>query len=120
MKLVPAMQITLVIHPATNIMNLVNNNNKYLECLTHTGPKRLHMLYKYILSKFNAYNMNVHTHTHTHTHTHAHSHSHTCVHIHTRILGARGNSLSDTHIHTHHSLEGKKNKNKNNTIILTF
>ena len=33
-----------------------NNNNDYLECLTRTGPKRLHILYKYILSKFNAYN----------------------------------------------------------------
>ena len=36
------------------------------ERLTRTGPKRLHVLYKYILSKFNAYNMNAHTHTHTH------------------------------------------------------
>ena len=43
-----------------------NNNNEYLERLTRTGPKRLHVLYKYILSKFNAYNMNVHTRTHTH------------------------------------------------------
>ena len=32
-----------------------NNNNEYLERLTRTGPKRLHVLYKYILSKFNAY-----------------------------------------------------------------
>ena len=35
--------------------------NEYLERLTRTGPKRLHILYKYILSKFNAYNMNAHT-----------------------------------------------------------
>ena len=42
------------------------NNNEYLERLTRTGPKRLHILYKYILSKFNAYSMNLHTHTHTH------------------------------------------------------
>ena len=43
--------------------------NQYLERLTRTGPKRLHVLYKYILSKFNAYNMNAHTHMHAHTHT---------------------------------------------------
>ena len=42
-----------------------NNNNEYLEHLTHTGPKRLHILYKYILSTFNTYNMNAHTCTHT-------------------------------------------------------
>ena len=42
------------------------NNNEYLERLTRTGPKRLHILYKYILSKFNAYSMNLHTHTHMH------------------------------------------------------
>ena len=35
-----------------------NNNNEYLERLARTGPKRLHALYKYILSNFNAYNMN--------------------------------------------------------------
>ena len=39
-----------------------NNNNEYLEHLTHTGPKRLHILYIYILSTFNTYNMNAHTH----------------------------------------------------------
>ena len=44
-----------------------NNNNEYLERLTRTGPKHLHVLYKYILSKFNAYNMNAHTHSRTHT-----------------------------------------------------
>ena len=49
--------------------NSLNNNNEYLECRTRTGPKRLHVLYKYILSKFNAYNMNAHTHMHAHTHT---------------------------------------------------
>ena len=47
-----------------------NNNNDYLERLTRTGPKRLHVLYKLTLSKVNAYNMNAHTHTHTHAHTH--------------------------------------------------
>ena len=29
-----------------------DNNNEYLERLTRTGPQRLHVLYKYILSKF--------------------------------------------------------------------
>ena len=48
--------------------------NTYLERLTRTGPKHLHILYKYILSKFNAYNMNAHTHTHTHTRTRTHTH----------------------------------------------
>ena len=40
-----------------------NNNNEYLERLTRTGPKRLHVLYKYIFK--NAYNMNAHTHART-------------------------------------------------------
>ena len=47
-----------------------NNNNEYSECLTHTGPKRLHVLYKYILSKFNKYNKNTHTHMHAHKDLH--------------------------------------------------
>ena len=102
MKLVPATQITLVIHPATNIMNLVNNNNKYLECLTHTGPKRLHMLYKYILSKFNAYNMNVHTHTHMHAHSQTHTHACTYTHTHTYWVHAGTLSLTHTSTHTIH------------------
>ena len=41
-----------------------NNDDEYFERLTRTGPKRLHILYKYILSKFNSYNMNEHIHTH--------------------------------------------------------
>ena len=36
---------------------------EYLERLTRTGPKRLHVLYKHVLLKFNAYNMNAHTQT---------------------------------------------------------
>ena len=74
-----------------------NNNNEYLECLTHTGPKRLHVLYKYILSKFNAYNMTAHTHARTHTQrlahirTRARAHTHTHTHTHTsRISGQSG------------------------------
>ena len=46
------------------------NSNEYLERLTRTGPKHLHVLYKYILSKFSAFNMNAHTHTQTRAHTH--------------------------------------------------
>ena len=53
-----------------------NNNHEYLERLTRTGPKRLHILYKYILSKFNAYNMNAHTHARTHTDSHTHARTH--------------------------------------------
>ena len=37
------------------IVFISTNNNEYLERLTRTGPKRLRILYKYIvLSKFNA------------------------------------------------------------------
>ena len=54
-----------------------NNNNEYLERLTRTGPKRLHVLYKYILSKFNAYNMNAHTHARTHRPARTRTHTHT-------------------------------------------
>ena len=63
-----------------------NNNNEYLERLTCTSPKRLHILYKYILSKLSAYNMNTHTHTRAHTHTHTHTHIHTHIHTHTHTL----------------------------------
>ena len=54
-----------------------NNNNEYLERQTRTGPKRLHVLYKYILSKFNAYNMNAHTHARTHRPARTRTHTHT-------------------------------------------
>ena len=71
-------------HDHTHVDSNINNNNEYLERLTRTGPKRLHVLYKYILSKFNAYNMNAHTHTlaHTDSHTHARAHTHTHTHTH--------------------------------------
>ena len=52
-----------------------NNNNEYLEHLTRTGPKRLHVLFKYILSKFNACNINAHTHARTQRLAHAHTHT---------------------------------------------
>ena len=57
-----------------------NNNNEYLERLTRTGPKRLHALYKYILSKFNAYNMNARTHTRTHTQRLTHARTRALAH----------------------------------------
>ena len=50
--------------------------HEYLERLTRTGPRRLHVLFKYILSKFSAYNMNAHAHTQTRTRTHKHTHTH--------------------------------------------
>ena len=72
-----------------------NNNNKYLERLTRTGPKRLHVLYKYILSKFSAYNMNAHTRARTHrdSHTHARARTRTRTHTHTSVAyqGNQGN-----------------------------
>ena len=34
-----------------SFLNVNNNNNEYLERLTRTGPKRLHVLYKYIFVK---------------------------------------------------------------------
>ena len=58
---------TSTCQPQSNLHMTNNNNNDYLERLTHTGPKRLHVLYKYILWKFNAYNMNAHMHAHTQT-----------------------------------------------------
>ena len=58
-----------------------NNNNEYLELerLTHTGPKQLHVFYKYILSKFNAYNINARTHAQTQTRARMHTHTHTHI-----------------------------------------
>jgi len=55
--------------PSREVRCLANNNNEYLERLTRTGRKRLHVLYKHILSKFSAYNMNARTHARTHTDT---------------------------------------------------
>ena len=83
---------------------LYNNNNEYLERLTRTGPKRLHVLYKYILSKFNVYNMNAHTRTHTHriaharTRAHVHTRRNTHTHTHTHTPA---HTLARSHAHTH-------------------
>ena len=54
-----------------------NKNNEDLERLTRTGPKRLHVLYKYTLSKFNAYNMKMHTHAYMRMRAQAHLPVHT-------------------------------------------
>ena len=62
------------------------NNNEYLERLTRTGPKRLHVLYKYIfIVKIQRIQ-----HECTHTRTHAH-----------RLAHARMSAHSHTHTHTH-------------------
>ena len=48
----------------------IRNNNEYLERLTRTGPKRLHVHYKYIFVKIQC---TQHECTHTHMHTHIHA-----------------------------------------------
>ena len=94
-----------------------NNNNEYLERLTRTGSKRLHVLDKYILSKLIAYtharthtdshtHARAHTHTrartHTHTHTRAHTRTHTHgTHTHTRTHTVHARTHTHTHRHTH-------------------
>jgi len=57
----------VALSPPSNTVHYSNNNDEYLERLARTGPKRLHVPYKYILSKFNAYNMNAHTPPHART-----------------------------------------------------
>ena len=54
-----------------------NNNNEYFERLTHTDPKRLHVLYKYILVKIQCLQ---HESTHTRTHKHRLAHARTRTH----------------------------------------
>ena len=71
-----------------------NNNNEYLERLTRTGPKRLHVLYKYIFVKIQCVQHEC-THTRMHTHrladarTHTHTHKQTHTHqLHVRAIRA--------------------------------
>ena len=72
--------------------SLHNNNNEYLERLTRTGPKRLHVFYKYIFVKIECIQHEC-THTRTHTHrraharmrAHARAHTHTHTHTHTPV-----------------------------------
>ena len=66
-----------------------NNNNEYLERLTHTGPKRLHVLYKYIFVKIQCIQ-----HERKHTRMHTHRLAHVCMH-------ARTHTHTDTQTHTH-------------------
>ena len=78
--------------------------NEYLERLTRTGPKRLHVLYKYILSKFNAYRATLmHTHTHAHTQTQSHTHARARARAHTR---------THTHTHTPVTYQGNETEEK--------
>ena len=74
-----------------------NNNNEYLdlECLTCTGPKCLYIFYKYILSKFNAYNMNAPTCMHTHRLAHAHRCARTHTHTPAAYQGNQGNETEE-------------------------
>ena len=67
-----------------------DNNNEYLERLTRTGPKRLHVLYKYIFVKIQC--IHEYTHAHTETHTCMHACTCTCTHTHTPV----GNQGSET------------------------
>ena len=64
---------------------LALNNNEYLERLTRTGPKRLHVLYRHILLHTTWMNTHrlAHARTHTHAHTHTHTHTHTRTHART-------------------------------------
>ena len=76
----------------------VNNNNEYLERLTRTGPKRLHVLYKYIFVKIQCIQHEcTHTRTHTDLHTHARTHARTRTHTHTHTSVAyQGNQVNET------------------------
>ena len=100
------------------------NNNEYLERPTRTGPKRLHVLYKYKIQCIQHGCARAHTHTHTHTHTHKHARptrtgpkrlhvlykykiqciQHGCAHTHTHTrTHARTHARTHTHTHTHQS-----------------
>ena len=58
-------------------LRFYNNNNEYLERLTRTGPKRLHVLYKHIFVKIQCIQHGC-THTRgTHTQTRTRMHTHT-------------------------------------------
>ena len=69
--------------------------HEYLERLTRTGPKRLHVLFKHILSKFSVYNMNAHAHTQTRTYTYAHTHAQTHTHTPVAYQGNQDNETED-------------------------
>ena len=76
-----------------------DNNNEYLEHLTRTGPKRLHVLLQVHIVKIQCKQHDcTHTHANTHTDSHTHARTHTRTHTHThthtqRLAHAR------THVH---------------------
>ena len=77
-----------------------NNNNEYLERLTRTGPKRLHVLYKYIFVKIQCVQHEcTHTRMHTHrladAHTHTHTHIQTNTHTPVACQGYQGNETEE-------------------------
>ena len=67
----------------------MNNNNEYLERLTHTGPKRLHVHGKYTVKiqciQHECTHMSAHTDSHMHACAHTHTHTHTNTHTHTPV-----------------------------------
>ena len=83
-----------------------NKNNGYLERLTCTGPKCLHILYMYRLSKCKACSTNAHPHMHAcmHVHMHAHTQAHAHIHLLPNTLfssPSRTHMNAHTHTHTH-------------------
>ena len=82
-----------------------NNNDEYLEILTRTGPKRLHVLYKHIFVKIQCIHGCTHTHTYAHTQTrtrtharartYTHTHTHTHTHIPVAYQGNQGNETEE-------------------------
>ena len=81
-----------------------NNNDEYLECLTRTGPKRLHVLCKYIFVKIQCIQHEC-THTRTHARTHARTHTHRLAHAvlaGIEIPGGGGRGRLYVTLHCHH------------------
>ena len=72
-----------------------NNNNEYLERQTRTGPKRLHVLYKYIFVKIQCIQHEC-THTRTHTHRLAHARTRAHTNTHTRRQGNQSYQGNET------------------------
>ena len=77
-----------------------NKINGYLERLTCTGPKCLHILYMYRLSKCKACSTNAHPHMHACMHVHMHAHTQAHAHIHL-LPNTLFSSPSRTHMNAH-------------------
>ena len=75
---------------------LHDNNNEYLERLTRTGPKHLHVLYKYIFVRIHCIQHEC-TRTHTHANAEMHMRTHTQTHTHTPVAyeGNQGNETEE-------------------------